>query len=71
MNKRECVWLGGLFTEMKEIQNILFDLDGTLTDSMHGITNCFRYTLEKLNFPIPSEAELLTFVGPPLHRTFA
>lgn len=56
---------------MKEIQNILFDLDGTLTDSMQGITNCFRYTLEKLNLPVPSEVELLAFVGPPLHRTFA
>ncbi len=56
---------------MKQIKNILFDLDGTLTDSVQGITNCFRYTIEQLNFPVPSEDELLSFVGPPLHRTFA
>lgn len=53
------------------MNNILFDLDGTLTDSVHGITNCLRYTLESLNLAVPSEAELLSFIGPPLHRTFA
>lgn len=53
------------------MNNILFDLDGTLTDSVHGITNCFRYTLENLNLSVPTETELLSFVGPPLHRTFA
>ena len=56
---------------MKQIKNVLFDLDGTLTDSVGGITNCFRYTLEKLNLPVLSEAELFSFVGPPLHRTFS
>lgn len=56
---------------MRQVQNILFDLDGTLTDSVQGILNCFRYTLEYMNFPVPSEVELLSFVGPPLHRTFA
>ena len=53
------------------MNSILFDLDGTLTDSVRGITNCFRYTLAKLNLPVPSDSELLSFVGPPLHRTFA
>jgi phosphoglycolate phosphatase len=53
------------------MNNILFDLDGTLTDSVHGIMNCFRYTLENLNLSLPTETELLSFVGPPLHRTFA
>jgi phosphoglycolate phosphatase len=53
------------------MNNILFDLDGTLTDSVHGIMNCFRYTLENLNLSVPTETELFSFVGPPLHRTFA
>ena len=53
------------------MNNILFDLDGTLTDSVRGIMNCFRYTLENLNLSVPTETELLSFVGPPLHRTFA
>lgn len=49
---------------------ILFDLDGTLTDSGEGIMNCAKFALEHYNLPIPSEAELRTFVGPPLHDSF-
>ena len=49
---------------------ILFDLDGTLTDSGEGIMNCARLALEHYGLPIPSEAELRTFVGPPLHESF-
>lgn len=49
---------------------ILFDLDGTLTDSGEGIMNCAKLALEHYNLPIPSEAELRTFVGPPLHDSF-
>ena len=49
---------------------ILFDLDGTLTDSGPGIMNCARLALEHYNLPIPSEAEMRTFVGPPLHDSF-
>ena len=49
---------------------ILFDLDGTLTDSGPGIMNCARLALEHYGLPIPSEAEMRTFVGPPLHDSF-
>ena len=49
---------------------ILFDLDGTLTDSGEGIMNCAKFALEHYNLPIPSEAELRTIVGPPLHESF-
>ena len=48
---------------------ILFDLDGTLTDSGEGIMNCAKLALEHYNLPIPSETELRTFVRnrPPTH----
>ena len=49
---------------------ILFDLDGTLTDSGEGIMNCAKLALEHYGLPIPIEAELRTFVGPPLHESF-
>ena len=49
---------------------ILFDLDGTLTDSGEGIMNCAKVALEHYGLPIPSETELRTFVGPPLHESF-
>lgn len=51
-------------------QYILFDLDGTLTDSKEGIMNCFRYAIERLGDPIPSDEQLLTFIGPPLKYSF-
>ncbi|BAL01231.1 putative phosphatase [Oscillibacter valericigenes Sjm18-20] len=49
---------------------ILFDLDGTLTDSKEGILNCLRYAFKKLGKPIPDEATLIKFIGPPLQDTF-
>ena len=50
--------------------HILFDLDGTLTDSREGIVNCVKYTLEKMNRPALSERQLNQFVGPPLQQMF-
>jgi len=49
---------------------IFFDLDGTLTDSKEGILNCLRYALEKLGEPVPEEAVLIKFIGPPLQDSF-
>lgn len=49
---------------MKEY--ILFDLDGTLTDSSSGIINSLMYAFEKLDFKIGSREELRAFIGPPL-----
>ena len=49
---------------------ILFDLDGTLTDSREGIFNSVRYSLQKLNRPTPPYETLLRFVGPPLQDSF-
>lgn len=51
-------------------KHIFFDLDGTLTDSGEGIMNCARLALAHYNLPIPSEAQMRTFVGPPLHESF-
>ena len=51
-------------------KTILFDLDGTLTDSGEGIINCVIYALEKFGLPIPERETLRYFVGPPLHESF-
>ena len=50
---------------------ILFDLDGTLTDSGEGIFNCAELALRHFNLPIPTRQEMRVFVGPPLRETFA
>ena len=49
---------------------ILFDLDGTLTDSGEGIINCATLALNHFGLPIPSREEMRVFVGPPLRDTF-
>ncbi len=51
-------------------KTILFDLDGTLTDSGEGIINCAIYAMEHFNLPIPPREALRVFVGPPLTDTF-
>jgi phosphoglycolate phosphatase len=51
-------------------KTILFDLDGTLTDSGEGIINCAILALEHFQLPIPDRQTLRVFVGPPLHETF-
>lgn len=51
-------------------KTILFDLDGTLTDSGEGIIKSSAMVLEKYGLPVPSYEEMRVFVGPPLHETF-
>ncbi len=50
--------------------NIIFDLDGTLTDSGPGIKNSIRYTLTHYGLPMESEEQLNRYVGPPLLVSF-
>lgn len=49
---------------------ILLDLDGTVTDSAPGITDTLAYTFEQLGMPVPDQAELLRYVGPPILDSF-
>lgn len=49
---------------------VIFDLDGTLTQSEEGIWNCIRYAAENLGFPEPDAATLRKFIGPPLAYSF-
>lgn len=49
---------------------LLFDLDGTLVDSSPGILAAFRHSFAQMNWPCPDQAELMTFIGPPLEVTF-
>lgn len=51
-------------------KTILFDLDGTLTDSGEGIINCAILALSHFGCPIPSREAMRVFVGPPLHDSF-
>ena len=48
---------------------LLFDLDGTLTDSTEGIVKCIEYALVKMGYEMPENTN--KFLGPPLYRSFA
>ena len=49
---------------------ILFDLDGTLTQSGEGIWNCAKHAAKEMGFPEPDAATLRKFIGPPLLHSF-
>lgn len=49
---------------------VLFDLDGTITDSGAGILNSVSYALKKCNMTIEDTAKLNKFLGPPLQDSF-
>jgi phosphoglycolate phosphatase len=49
---------------------ILFDLDGTITDSAPGIVHRLALTLAEMGAPVPSNADLLRWVGPPILDSF-
>lgn len=48
------------------MKHLLFDLDGTLTDSGEGIIHCGQETLAHFGLEVPSYDDLRPMVGPPL-----
>ena len=53
----------------QEYTHILLDLDGTVTDSMEGITKSIRYALKHFGIEVNDLNELRKFVGPPLKES--
>ena len=49
---------------------VLFDLDGTITDSSEGITSSVAYALDKKGISHEGKASLRHFIGPPLREQF-
>ncbi|WP_343035671.1 HAD hydrolase-like protein [Isoptericola sediminis] len=50
---------------------VLLDLDGTLMDSAPGITASVAHAYRTIGLPVPDDATLRTFVGPPVSESFA
>jgi len=61
----------GKIEMVNTIKSILFDLDGTLTDSGPGITKGVQYALKKFNINITDLTSLRRFIGPPLTDSFS
>lgn len=49
---------------------VLFDLDGTLVDSVPGIWASIRFAAAELGLPAPTTEQLRSMVGPPLWEGF-
>ncbi|NEM92437.1 HAD hydrolase-like protein [Galbitalea soli] len=49
---------------------VLFDLDGTIVDSAPGITATLAWTFAQMGRPVPTQQELLAYVGPPILDSF-
>lgn len=52
------------------LEYLLFDLDGTLTDSSEGITKSVQYGLSSIGIEVNDLDDLLVFIGPPLEYSF-
>ncbi|AQT79646.1 hypothetical protein B1R94_10745 [Mycolicibacterium litorale] len=50
-------------------QLVIFDLDGTLTDSADGIVASFRHALAAIGADVPTGDLAGRIVGPPMHQT--
>ena len=57
--------------DLKVPCQILLDLDGTLTDPFPGISRCIAHALDRLGMPVPDDASLSQWIGPPLKQSFA
>lgn len=55
---------------MENKQYLLFDLDGTLTDPMVGITKSVQHALRYYGIEEPNLTKLCPFIGPPLKESF-
>lgn len=47
-----------------KIKNVLFDLDGTLTDPKIGITKSIQHVFKSFSLPVPKTEDLLWCIGP-------
>ena len=56
---------------MKEVDLILFDLDGTLIDSAQGVVESANYALSKISLPPRPAEEITKHIGNPLSVMFA
>ena len=54
----------------RPFDSVLFDLDGTMLDSAPGIIDSLLDTFQHFGWMIPSRAELMEYIGPPLIESF-
>lgn len=55
---------------MMKYKYLLFDLDGTVSESAEGIRASLEYAINTLGAPMPDLSDYTRYVGPPLIDTF-
>jgi phosphoglycolate phosphatase len=60
---------GTIWTDSPQL--VIFDLDGTLTDSAEGIVSSFRHALGQVGAVVPEGDLTSRIVGPPMHHTLS
>lgn len=55
---------------MNKYKYVLLDLDGTISESAHGIRRSLEYAIRKMNKPLPNLDDYTLYIGPPLIDTF-
>ena len=65
-------WFGedDLELQPRAFTTLIFDLDGTLSDSGEGIMRCAQYALDKMGIHVEDHTQLRPFVSPPLVDSF-
>lgn len=61
---------GAVSADGQAPQLVIFDLDGTLTDSAEGIVASFLHALSHIGAPVPEGDLVARIVGPPMDETF-
>lgn len=49
---------------------VIFDFDGTVTDTGEGIIKSLQYSFEQMGREVPDMSDLRKFIGPPIHYSF-
>ncbi|MDE7069617.1 MAG: HAD family hydrolase [Alistipes sp.] len=55
---------------MQRYESLFFDLDGTLTDPMEGITRSVQYALRRFGIEVTDLKSLCPFIGPPFIESY-
>ncbi|MBQ7897398.1 MAG: HAD hydrolase-like protein [Clostridia bacterium] len=56
--------------DLRKIEYVFFDLDGTITEPFNGITKSVEYSLSKYGIKVEDRKELKAFIGPPLKPSY-
>lgn len=56
---------------MNKYDLVIFDLDGTMLDTSEGVMSSIKYAINEMNYEMPDEETLRSFIGPPVGDSFA